>query len=191
MVSGERRYLDDLEPVITRVYVPTEWARQQLYVYRLSTERDEGRLVIESTGIGDHAFVDGSVWFKSGHYGAVRLFSSAEIGSLIGNAEWYLAQPEEIDQVGFGRERSGQASVLVTRGMLPNQYSIWVPKVAGVVEEDERKVTGFERARVARVDGLAINLLHQSLDKFVRIVVETKEGGGYEVVGVQGAVVLK
>jgi len=75
--------------------------------------------------------------------------------------------------------------------MLPNQYSIWVPKVAEVVEEDEKKVTGFERARVARKDGRAIDLLHQSLEKFVRIVVETREGGGYEVVGVQGAVVLK
>ena len=191
MASGEREYLDDPAPVITRVYVPTEWARQQLYVYGLFAGRYEGRIVIESTGIGDHACIDGSVWFKSGHYGAVRLFSSAEVGSLIGQAEWYLAQSEEIGHVGFGRERDGQASVLVTRGMLPNQYSIWVPKVAEVVEEDEKKVTGFERARVARKDGRAIDLLHQSLEKFVRIVVETREGGGYEVVGVQGAVVLK
>ncbi len=166
------------------VYVPTEEARGKLKAYALFIQNCDYQKVL-SAGRDGRIFLNGSVWKKTGNQ-AEKIFSDTEIGELVDNAEWYLKQVEEAGSVAFGSERDYREPVLVTRGELTSQYSIWVPIAEQITEAEERMVTGFERARIAGDKEKALDLLDQALKNYARIVVETSETGRYQIVGVQG-----
>lgn len=200
-MSVDRDYLRPTNPFLQRVYAPTEDALRSLYVYGLFASRNGEQLTYENVEVGEVAVVDDEVWLRTGDFDARRLFGRMELLDLVtdwpnGEAgwtrgfEWFLKQVEAQGGVAFGRERDGGEPFFVTRGVLPDQYCVWVPKVTEVTEAHEKLVTGFERARLAGASD-ASEKLHAVLVDFVQLVVEVQDGGPFQIVGVQGAKVIK